>query len=104
MGEQAALDDDTPPQSPQDGEQLPTDPGNGTRYPHMFQMKPVEEFPRESCYSNKRDIWVVAKNTDRDVLPCGVAEHDTEPLCLATASDKDSAFSGAHRVANSQCV
>ena len=70
----------------------------------MFQMKPVEEFPRESCYSNKRDIWVVAKNTDRDVLPCGVAEHDTEPLCLATASDKDSAFSGVHRVANSQCV
>lgn len=104
--EQAALDDDTPPQSPQDGDPLPAD--TGTWGSHTFQVKPVEEFPRESCYSNKRDIWVVAKNTDRDVLRCRVAEYDEEPVCLATATDKDSIFSGGQGhpgpAANSQCV
>ena len=67
-------------------------------------MKPLEEFPRESCYSNKRDIWVVAKNTDRDVLRCDVAETDEEPMCLAAATNKDSIFRGGNLAANSQCV
>ena len=58
-------------------------------------MKPVEEFPRESSYSNKRDIWVVAKNTDRDVLPCEVAEYDEDLMCLAPVThSKDSVSSG----------
>ena len=70
----------------------------------MFQMKPVEEFPRESCYSNKRDIWVVAKNTDRDVLRRQVAGYDEEPMCLATATDKESVFGGVQPAVNSHCV
>lgn len=103
--QQATLDDDTPPQSPQDGEQSPSNHGQGTWGPHGFQMKPVEEFPRESSYSNKRDIWVVAKNTDRDVLPCEVAEYDEDLMCLAPVThSKDSVSSGGEPVAQCHCA
>ena len=102
---QATLDDDTPPQSPQDGEQSQSNHGQGTWGPHGFQMKPVEEFPRESGYSNKRDIWVVAKNTDRDVLPCEVAVYDEDLMCLAPVThSKDSVSSGGEPVAQCHCA
>ena len=67
-------------------------------------MKPLEEFPCESCYSNKRDIWVVAKNTDRDVQRVA-AEYDQERMCLvATAKNQQGSIFTPVTATNTQCA
>jgi len=90
--DQAPLDDDTPPQSPQQFEQ------------YSGIMKPLEEFPCESCYSNKRDIWVVAKNTDRDVQRVAAGYDQERMFPVATAIDQQDGVFTPVTATNTQCA
>ena len=52
----------------------------------VFEMKAVQDFPPATAYMEKQEIFVVTKNTDREVVAADFDEVQTEPLCLTKKS------------------
>eukprot|EP00095_Tigriopus_kingsejongensis_P012474 maker-scaffold323_size206388-snap-gene-1.11 protein:Tk12474 transcript:maker-scaffold323_size206388-snap-gene-1.11-mRNA-1 annotation:"krueppel-like factor 10" len=92
---------DTPPVSPaseedkEEEDRGQTPPGFHTpASDHMvFQEQTIKDFPQESGYLRKQEIFVVTKNTDREGLS-SVPPMQNEPLCLTKAKSVTSACNG----------